>query len=139
MAGDPRGSLSAAYQPERRLCGGSLEEIYAADGSGSRISHAQERVGHSATVSSARKTGEGARAGSVSRLCLAGDTETSAEASWFGILTSESVAVALGVVQRGHRAAHDRRTRDLVATHQQARRRAAEDFLPTPTAVAGTA
>src|SRR5579863_3782546 len=121
MAGGPRGSLSAAYESDSQRCCGSLEEVYAADGSGSRLPHAQERTGHSTALPSARKTGEGARAGSVSRLCPAGDPQASAEARWFGILTSESAAAALGVVQRGHRAANDRRARDLVATHHQAR------------------
>src|SRR5215831_4076734 len=74
-----------------------------------------------------------------SRLCPAGDLEASAETSWFGILTRESTEAALRVIQRGHRPANDRRPRDLVAAHQQARRRAAEYTSSTPSAVAGTA
>src|ERR1700739_2525950 len=139
MARGPRRSLSPAHESDRQRCCRSLEEVYAADGSGSRVSHAQERVGHSTALPSARKAGESARAGSISRLCPAGDPKASAEARGFGILTSESVAATLGVVQRGHRAADHRRTRDLVATHQQTRRRAAEDSLSTPIAVTGTA
>src|SRR6516162_6240508 len=126
-------------RPVKELIGRSLEEIHAANGSGSRLTYAQERVGHPAIIPSAGKTGEGARAGGVSRLCPAGDLEASAETSWFGRLTRESTEAALRVIQRGHRPANDRRPRDLVATHQQARRRAAEYPSSTPTAVAGTA
>jgi len=38
-----------------------------------------------------------------------------------------SAEAALRIVQRRYRAAHPRRTRDLVAAHHQARRRAPED------------
>src|SRR5262249_29585950 len=43
-----------------------------------------------------------------------------------GQTTRESIEAALRVIQRGHRPDNDRRVRDLVAVHQQARRRAAE-------------
>src|SRR3974390_1728937 len=117
MAGSQRRSLSVAHESDSRLCRGSMEEIYAADGSGSRVSHAQKRTGHSPALPSAREAGEGARTGGVSRLCPVSDTEASAEARWFGILASESAEAALRVVQRGHCAANDRRAGDLVAPH----------------------
>src|SRR3974377_545981 len=139
MAPGPGRVCSPAAQPDRRHCRRSLEEIHAANGSGSRLSYAQERVGHPAAVSSARKANQGARAGGFSGLCGLGYLEASAETVWFGILTRESTAAALRVIQRGHRAANDRGTRDLVAAHQQTRRRAAEYPSSTPSAVAGTA
>src|SRR5467141_5191197 len=71
-----RGSLSAAYESDSQRCCRSLEEVYAADGSGSRVPYAQERVGHSTALPSAGKAGEGARAGRLSGLCTAGDTQT---------------------------------------------------------------
>src|SRR6516225_6657814 len=134
MARGPRGSLSAAHESNRWLCGRSLEEIYAADRSRSRLPHAEKRVGDPAPFPSTRKTNQGARVGGLSQLCPVSDPEASAEASCFGILAGGSAQAALGVVQRGHRAADDRRARNLVATHQQSRGRTAEDSLPTPTA-----
>src|SRR5206468_10329116 len=46
--------------------GRSLEEVYAADGSRSGVSHAEERTGHSPALPSAGTTCQGARAGGVS-------------------------------------------------------------------------
>jgi len=88
-----------------------------ADGSGSRVSHTKERTGHSPALPSARTTRQGARTGGVSRLCAAGDAQASAEARRFGILAGERAEAARRVIQCGHRAAHRRRTRDLVAAH----------------------
>src|SRR5712692_5087651 len=121
MAGSQRGSLSATYESDSKRCCRSLEEVHAADGSGSRVPHTQERVGHPATVPSTGKAGEGARAGGVSRLCAAGDAEAPAEAEWFSVFAGRSTETAGGDPQCRHRTAHRRRTRDLVATHHQAR------------------
>src|SRR5215469_740203 len=48
MARSSRGSLSAAHESDRQLSCRSMEEIYAADGGGSGLPYAQERVGHPA-------------------------------------------------------------------------------------------
>src|SRR5260370_20123226 len=121
MGGSQRGSLSATHESDSRRCCRSLEEVYAADRSGSRVSHTEERTGHSPALPSARTTRQGARAGGVSRLCLAGDTKASAEARWFGILAGQSAEAALRVIQRGHCVARGRRTRNLVAAYHQTR------------------
>jgi len=42
MAGGARRRVSVTHKSHRRLCGRPLEKIHTADGSGSRISHAQE-------------------------------------------------------------------------------------------------
>ena len=102
-------------------CCRSLEEVYAADGSGSGLSHAQERVGHPAVVPPTGKASEGTRAGSVSRLCAAGDAQASAEAEWLRVFAGRSAETAGRDPQRRHRIADGRRTRDLVATHHKAR------------------
>ena len=121
MAGGKRGSLSATHQSDSRRCCRSLEKVYAADRSVSRVSHTEERTGHSPALPSTRTTRQGARAGGVSRLCPAGDTEASAETRRFRILAGERAEAARRGVQRGHRAAHTRRSRNLVAAHQQTR------------------
>src|SRR5258708_17247281 len=50
MARSARGSLSAAHESGSEWCCRSLEEVHAAYGSGSCLSHAQERVGDRKSV-----------------------------------------------------------------------------------------
>src|SRR6516164_9562738 len=96
MAGSARGSLFATHESDSRWCCRSVEEVHAADGSRSRISHAQERVGHPSAVSSAGKAGESTCAGSVSGLCTAGNTQASAEAEWVRVFAGASAETAGG-------------------------------------------
>src|ERR1700692_4846942 len=131
MAGSARGSLSATHKSDSKRCCRSLEEVHAADGSGSGISHPEERVGHPTAVPSTGKASEGPRAGSVSRLRSAGDAQASAEAEWFRVLAGRSAETAGRDPHMRHGTANGRRARDLVATHHQARWRAADDSLPT--------
>jgi hypothetical protein len=67
-----------------------LEEVHATDGSGSRISHSEERVSYPAALPSTGKAGEGTCAGGVSRLCAAGDAQASAEAEWLRVFAGAS-------------------------------------------------
>jgi hypothetical protein len=99
------------------LSGGVLEAICPADGSGSRISHTQERAGHPTAVPSTGKTGESARPGCLSRLCPASDAEASVEAECLGLFAGRSPQILSGIAQRGYRTADDRRQRDLAAPH----------------------
>src|SRR5580700_7101911 len=138
MARSARGSLSAAHESDSRRCCRSLEEVHAADGSGSCLSYTQERAGHPAAISSAGKAGEGTCAGSVSWLCAAGNTQAFTQAQWFGVFTGTSREATLRTVQRRHRATNSRRTRDLAAQDYQAGRRSGKATQPTPTGVAGT-
>src|ERR1700688_1270785 len=119
MAGSARGSLSATHESDSKWCCRSLEEVHAADGSGSGISPPEERVGHPTTVPSTGKASEGPRAGSVSRLRSVGDAQASAEAEWFKVLAGRSAETAGGDSQCRHRIANSRRARDLAATHHQ--------------------
>ncbi len=125
-----RGSLSATHESDSRRCCRSLEEVHAADGSRSRISHAQERVGHPAAVPSAGKASEGACAGGVSWLCAAGDAQAPAEAEWIRVFTGEALKRLAEHSQRGHCAANGGRARDLATTHRQTRRAAAKHSSP---------
>jgi len=94
MAGSARGSLSATHESDSKRCYRSLEEVHAADGSGSGISHPEERAGHPSAVPSTGKAGEGPRAGGLSWLCAAGDAQASAEAEWFRVLADRSAETA---------------------------------------------
>src|SRR5260370_16902981 len=85
MAGSQRGSVSATHKSDRGRCCRSLEEVHATDGSGSCISHSEERVSYPAALPSTGKAGEGTCAGGVSRLCTPGDTQASAEAEGLSV------------------------------------------------------
>src|SRR5713101_7805852 len=119
MAGSARGSLSATHESDSKRCCRSLEEVHATDGSGSGLSHPEERVGHPTAVPSTGKAGKGTCAGSISRLCAAGDAQASAEAEWFRVLDGRSAETAGRDPQCRHRIANGRRARDLVATYHQ--------------------
>src|SRR5580692_4457120 len=137
MARSARGSLSAAHESDSAWCCRSLEEVHAADGSGSGLSHAQERASHPSAVPSTGKASKGPRAGSLSWLCAAGNTQAFTQAQWFGVFSGASLEATLRTVQRRHRAADGRRTRDLAAQDYQAGRRSAKATQPTPPGVAG--
>src|SRR6202011_5481459 len=138
MARGPRGSLSAAYESDSQRCCRSMEEIHATDGSRSSVSISQERIEDSTAVPSIGTTGEGARAGGVSRLRSAGDAEAPAEAQCFGVFTGPGAEATLRTVQRRHRATDGRRTRDLVAEDYQAGGRSRRTTPATPRRIAGT-
>src|SRR5712691_2414584 len=113
MAGSQRGSVSATHKSDSGRCCRSLEEVHATDGSGSRISHSEERVSYPAALPSTGKAGEGTCAGGVSRLCAAGDAQASAEAEWLRVFAGASTETAGGDPQCRHRATDGRRARDL--------------------------
>jgi hypothetical protein len=86
-----------------------LEEVYTADGSASRLPHLNSELAIRPLFHQLEKRVKAhVLVAFLGYACWCPYYKASAEASWFGILTSQSVTAALGVVQRGHRAANNR-------------------------------
>src|SRR3989442_7999235 len=133
MARSARGSLFAPHEPDSGFGCRTVEEIHAADGSGSRVSVAEERTGAPAAVSSTGTAREGARAGGLSRLCAAGDPQASAQAQRFGILTGSSAEAARGELHRPYPGAGHLRPRDTAGAKFETLPPTTQHSSPLPT------